>query len=533
MLEERAEDLPDRGVVVDDEDGVPGGILPRILHGTELYYARVAESFREGMSLLAAIGHLSLAVTALVFGGRTHLARRLAVLCFVLFGWNFATLASHRLGGSAFSVFDAAFTALSPPAVFEVVLAFVGLARRHRIARALAWGLFGSLSASSLGGLFSTAVLHWLDEPSWAVVFVGGWVPTLVFEVVLLSRHLSRSLDQREKARARTVLVALAVGGAFSMSDVARGLGLPLPYLGALGTLIAAALLATLAVRLELFDRNVSARTTVYVLGMIVAFVVAYLVLFRVFAGSLAAQVFATVVVTLLVVAVARELAYAMAQSRERAQRLTVLGRFSAQMAHDIKGPLTALLGAVDVLDGANDEKTRREFVQLAADQAKRIARIVDRYDRMGRVEPRKTTVRVNEVAQRIARAHAVADVRFADGDPECDADRELIEGALENVVRNAVEATGTADAVRVETECDVAGRAIVFRVVDRGPGLDARQLERAFEDFFTTKPEGSGLGLPFVRRVLLAHGGDVAMKSEPGSGPGHGTTVELRLPTR
>jgi len=378
----------------------------------------------------------------------------------------------------------------------------------------------------------SKGVLDWIDEPSWPALFLLAWVPTLAFEVYLLSRHLSRSLDQREKARTRTVLVALAVGGAFSMSDVSHGLGLPLPYLGALGTLIAAALLTTLAVRLELFERNVSARTSIYVLGMIVAFVVAYLVVFRVFAGSIAAQTFAAVVVTLLVVAVARELAYAMAQSRERAQRLTVLGRFSAQMAHDIKGPLTALLGAVDVLDGANDEKTRKEFLQLAADQAKRIAGIVDRYDRMGRIEPRKTTIRVNEIAQRIARSHGVSDVRFASDDPECDADRDLVESALENVVRNAVEATGTADAVRVETERDVAGRAILFRVVDRGPGLDARQLERAFEDFFTTKPEGSGLGLPFVRRVMMAHGGDVAMKSERGSRE-HGTTVELRLPTR
>jgi two-component system, NtrC family, sensor histidine kinase HydH len=489
----------------------------------------VFESFRDGMSLLAAIGHLSLAVTALVFGGRTPLSRRVAILCFVLFGWNFTTLASHLLGGGpTFTVLDAIFTALSPAAVLEVVLAFVGAARRHRIARVLAWGFFGALAAASVVGLSSPGVLQWIDEPGWAAFFLVGWLPTLVFEVVLLSRHLSRSIDQREKARARTVLVALAVGGAFSMSDVARGLGLPLPYLGALGTLIAAALLATLAVRLQLFDRNVSARTTIYVLGMIVAFVVVYLVVFRVFAGSLAALVFATMIVTLLVVAVARELAYAMAQSRERAQRLTVLGRFSAQMAHDIKGPLTALLGAVDVLEGADDEATRREFGKLAADQARRIAGIVDRYDRMGRVEPRKTTVRVNEVAQRIARAHGIADLKLAEGEPECDADRELVESALENVVRNAIEATKTADAVRVETEKDGPGRAVVFRVVDQGPGLDARQLERVFEDFFTTKPDGSGLGLAFVRRVLLAHGGDVSMKSSP-----KGTTVELRLPTR
>lgn len=494
------------------------------------YYVSVLAaltSFRDWMSLLAAVGHLSLAVTAMAFGGRTPLARRLALLCFVLFGWNFATLAQHFVGGRTFTVFDSVFTALSPAAVLEVVVTFVGKARRHRLARVLAWLAFGGLAVASLGGLVSQAWLDWLDSPSWALLFLASWVPTLLFEVVLLARHLGRSINQREKARARTVLVALAVGSAFSMSDIARGLGLPMPYLGALGTLIAAALLATLAVRLELFDRNVSARTTVYVLGMTVAFAVAYLVIFRALAGSLAAQVFATVVITLLVVAVARELAYAVAQSRERAQRLTVLGRFSAQMAHDIKGPLTALLGGVQVLEDAADEATRKELLALVSEQAKRVTAIVDRYDRMGRIEPRKTTVRVNDVALRVARAHGVADLALAADDPECEADPELVESALENVVRNAVEAAGEAGAVRIETERDDAGHAIVIRVVDRGPGMDARQLERAFEDFFTTKPGGSGLGLPFVRRVLAAHGGDVAIRSERGDG----TTVELRLP--
>jgi signal transduction histidine kinase len=259
---------------------------------------------------------------------------------------------------------------------------------------------------------------------------------------------------------------------------------------------------------------------------MIVAFVVAYLVLFRIFAGSRGAGL--------------RHRRRHAARRRRCASSRT---RWQSRSARSIsllgvadgarhQRPLTALLGAVGVLRRGGREDASR--VQSSSPpSAKRIAGIVDLTDRMGRVEPRKTTVRVNEIAQRIARAHAVADVRFAAGDPECDADRELLESALENVVRNAIEATGTADAVRVETERDLPGGAIVFRVVDRGPGLDARQLERAFEDFFTTKPEGTGLGLPFVRRVLLAHGGDVAMKSERAPGPGQGTTVELRLPTR
>src|SRR5690606_30228839 len=130
------------------------------------------------MSLLAAIGHLSLAVTALVLGGRTPLSRRFAGLCFVLFGWNFTTVASHWLGGGAtFTVVDAIFTSLSPPAVLEVVVVFVGVARRYRMARALAWGVFGALAAASAGGLFSDAVVRWIDEPSWSALFLVAWGP--------------------------------------------------------------------------------------------------------------------------------------------------------------------------------------------------------------------------------------------------------------------------------------------------------------------------------------------------------------------
>jgi signal transduction histidine kinase len=63
--------------------------------------------------------------------------------------------------------------------------------------------------------------------------------------------------------------------------------------------------------------------------------------------------------------------------------------------------------------------------------------------------------------------------------------------------------------------------------VTDTGEGMDARQAERAFDDFYTTKATGSGLGLAFVRRVALAHGGDVVLHSAPGKG----TTVDLLLP--
>jgi signal transduction histidine kinase len=118
----------------------------------------------------------------------------------------------------------------------------------------------------------------------------------------------------------------------------------------------------------------------------------------------------------------------------------------------------------------------------------------------------------------------------LADALPECDADADLVASALENVVRNAFEAMPRGGTLRIGTRLDVPAAgdaAIVVRVQDTGEGMDARRAERAFDDFYTTKATGSGLGLAFVRRVALAHGGNVSLASRPGEG----TRVELRLP--
>ena len=112
---------------------------------------------------------------------------------------------------------------------------------------------------------------------------------------------------------------------------------------------------------------------------------------------------------------------------------------------------------------------------------------------------------------------------------PECDADADLVGGALENLVRNAVEAMPDGGTLRIVTRAERAGEQtdLVLSVEDTGVGMDARRAERAFDDFFTTKPTGTGLGLAFVRRVALAHGGTASLTSDVGKG----TRVELRLP--
>jgi signal transduction histidine kinase len=110
---------------------------------------------------------------------------------------------------------------------------------------------------------------------------------------------------------------------------------------------------------------------------------------------------------------------------------------------------------------------------------------------------------------------------------PRCELDSDLVSNALENVIKNAFEAMPKGGNITVRTARADGSPGVVVSVEDRGDGMDARKVERAFDQFWTTKATGSGLGLAFVRRVAEAHGGAVSLRSKVGVG----TVVEIRLP--
>jgi two-component system sensor histidine kinase HydH len=509
---------------------------------------------RDWMCLLAAAGNFALAVLSLARGRQSVVAKPLARLCFALFVWNFAALVEHVGTGRSdhthsflsvsnaplWGVVDGIFTALSPPLMLHLIATFVG-ARRERAPFVIAsYVVFGALALSSATGLFSTWGQDWTGSSTWAAAFLAGWVPTLAVALAWLVRHLVEARDHDEKARTRTFLAAFAFGGAFATTDELATLGMTVPRLASFGTLVGTSIVAAAVFRFRLLDRDLSVSNAIYAGALATTGLIAYVVVLRLLGGNVAAFGTATALVTLVLVAAGRELATSRAEQRERVERLTVFGRMAAQMAHDIKNPLAALLGAARVLDDAppgQSPEEAREFRRLLVDQADRIRVIVDKYERIGRVEPVPTRVQINDVVRRVVGAQrvAAADVSVAldllDPLPECDVDTDLVASALENVVRNACEAMPGGGALRVTTRVDApaAGQTtVVVRVEDTGEGMDARRAEQAFEDFFTTKATGSGLGLAFVRRVALAHGGNVSLASRPGEG----TAVELRLPT-
>ena len=110
---------------------------------------------------------------------------------------------------------------------------------------------------------------------------------------------------------------------------------------------------------------------------------------------------------------------------------------------------------------------------------------------------------------------------------PVVEADRDLLARAIENLLRNAIEAMPGGGTVTVSTARAAVGVRVEVR--DSGPGMDAVTRERALEGFFTTKASGSGMGLAFASRVARAHGGTLSVSSRPGQG----TAVEIGLPGR
>jgi signal transduction histidine kinase len=139
--------------------------------------------------------------------------------------------------------------------------------------------------------------------------------------------------------------------------------------------------------------------------------------------------------------------------------------------------------------------------------------------------------VDVNAIAAEVASSTAVASTvkirtRFADSLPRALGDPVVVRRIIDNLVRNAVESLeGKAGEVTVATAPAPNG-AVRIMVVDTGRGMSEQELAHAFDDFYTTKAEGTGLGLSVVRRLTTDLNGSVRVESAPGEGAAF--TIEL-----
>lgn len=217
-------------------------------------------------------------------------------------------------------------------------------------------------------------------------------------------------------------------------------------------------------------------------------------------------------------------------------QRLERDARFAADVSHELRSPLTTLVGSVDLLNARSGELTprAREILRLVTDELDRFQRLLEGLLDLARgdagvnhlsFEPTDLATLVAEVLRRSRRP---ADLLEADGETLVRGDRQSLERVVRNLLDNADRHGG--GAVRVSVTG--ASADVLLSVDDAGPGIPAGDRDRVFERFATgggprRSGSGSGLGLALVRETARRHGGAVWC-AESSAG---GARFVLRLP--
>ncbi len=218
---------------------------------------------------------------------------------------------------------------------------------------------------------------------------------------------------------------------------------------------------------------------------------------------------------------------------RQRLRELDLIAELAAALAHDIRNPLNSISLMAQRLMRHADEKIRetgrrikesvgrvemqmREFLQLAAPL--RVNRVeTDMADFVGEI------IRDWDDSFKASRITVEPELKSV----RCRIDRVRMRRALENLIDNAIQAMPDGGKLTVRTYRD--GKDCVIEVSDTGVGIPDDVIDQIFRPYFTTKPNGTGLGLSQVERTVRAHGGHIDVESQPDKG----TTFRIYLPIR
>jgi two-component system sensor histidine kinase HydH len=209
-------------------------------------------------------------------------------------------------------------------------------------------------------------------------------------------------------------------------------------------------------------------------------------------------------------------------------EKLAAVGRLASGVAHEVRNPLGVIRSSASLLGedfDKNSENSRAaNFIVEEVDRLDDFVRQLLDFTRPLSAE--LTNVSLEDVVTAAART-ASCTVETDISSSSVHADEKLLVQAIRNLINNAC-----AFAQRVEVRATSTSGAFVVAVHDDGPGVADAQRDDLFEPFFTTRPDGTGLGLALVAKIAEVHGGSARYIHGRGLGPdGGGATFELRLP--
>ena len=225
---------------------------------------------------------------------------------------------------------------------------------------------------------------------------------------------------------------------------------------------------------------------------------------------------------------------------RDPIDQTNEIARLAGGLAHEIKNPLSTIRLNMDLLaeDLGEDDSPRigrsRKRIGVVQRECQRLQELLDNFlnfakVRAAKLEPTDLNAEINEILDFFApqaKESGIEIVRYLDSDlPSVLLDREAFHGALLNLILNADQAMSEGGQLVVRTVA--TGSSVAIYLIDTGCGMDDRTASQMFDAFFSTKPGGSGLGLPTTSKIIEAHGGQISVESEVG----HGTKFTIVLP--
>jgi two-component system sensor histidine kinase PilS (NtrC family) len=228
----------------------------------------------------------------------------------------------------------------------------------------------------------------------------------------------------------------------------------------------------------------------------------------------------------------------AMEDTSRRQERLSAVGRVAAGIAHEIRNPLAAMRGSIQVLKSDIQDPSQAELMDIVLRESDRLNRIITDFLTYARPrkfslvetdlrEPLRETFALLRHSPEIADGHALEE-DLPDEPVTAMADAEGVRQVFWNLSRNALKAMPDGGTLRAEMR-RTSGDRVRITFADTGRGMSPAQVERLFEPFSSSTTGGTGLGLSIVYQIIRDHGGTINVRSREG----HGTTITIELPAK